>query len=121
MFSWISRHYKKFVTGIIFLLFLCHGYFEKYSITRIREFFIDFNPINIYANTPYFMKNLNTEKTPEDAPLGFSRETIYTAYQSCGPAATSALPASLPSYFLKFLMNLAARSFAFSSHSAASA
>ena len=33
-----------------------------------------------------------------------------------GPAATSALPASLPSYFLKFLMKRAARSLAFSSH-----
>ena len=38
---------------------------------------------------------------------------------SFGPAATSALPASLPSYFLKFLMKRAARSLAFSSHSAA--
>ena len=34
-----------------------------------------------------------------------------------GPAATRALPASLPSYFLKFLMKRAARSLAFSSHS----
>ena len=40
---------------------------------------------------------------------------------SCGPAATSALPASLLVYLSKFLMNLPARSFAFSSHSAASA
>ena len=36
---------------------------------------------------------------------------------SLGPAATRALPASLPSYFLKFLMKRAARSLAFSSHS----
>ena len=35
---------------------------------------------------------------------------------SCGPAATSALPASLVVYFAKFLMKRAARSFAFSSH-----
>lgn len=34
-----------------------------------------------------------------------------------GPAATRALPASLPSYFLKFLMNIPARFLAFSSHS----
>ena len=40
---------------------------------------------------------------------------------SCGPAATSALPASFPSYLAKFLTNLCARSFAFSSHSEASA
>ena len=33
-----------------------------------------------------------------------------------GPAATRALPASLPSYLAKFLMKRAARSFAFSSH-----
>ncbi len=36
-------------------------------------------------------------------------------------AATKALPASFPSYLAKFLTNLAARSFAFSSHSEASA
>lgn len=40
---------------------------------------------------------------------------------SCGPAFTSALPASLTSYFVKFLMNRAERSFAFSSHWEASA
>lgn len=33
-----------------------------------------------------------------------------------GPAATRALPASLPSYFLKFLMKRPAKSLAFSSH-----
>ena len=38
-----------------------------------------------------------------------------------GPAATRALPASLPSYFLKFLMKRAAKSSAFLFHSAASA
>src|SRR5699024_4298159 len=42
-------------------------------------------------------------------------------FYSCGPAATRALPSSLLSYFLKFLINLAARSFAFASHSEASA
>ena len=40
---------------------------------------------------------------------------------ACGPAATSALPAAFPSYLAKFLTNLAARSLAFVSHSAASA
>ena len=44
-----------------------------------------------------------------------------STYYSFGPAATSALPASLPSYFLKFLMKRAARSSAFLFHSAASA
>ena len=38
-----------------------------------------------------------------------------------GPALTSALPAALPSYFAKFFVNLAARSFAFFSHRDASA
>lgn len=37
-----------------------------------------------------------------------------------GPAETSALPASLPSYFAKFFINLSARSFAFSSQTAGS-
>ena len=40
---------------------------------------------------------------------------------SCGPAATSALPASLVSYFLKLLMKRSARSCALASHSAGSA
>ena len=40
---------------------------------------------------------------------------------SFGPAATRALPASLLVYLSKFLMNLPARSLAFSSHSDASA
>src|SRR5699024_1206991 len=40
---------------------------------------------------------------------------------SCEHAATSAFTSSLLSYFLKFLTNLAARSFAFVSHSEASA
>ena len=42
-------------------------------------------------------------------------------YYSCGPADTSALPASLLSYFAKFLMKRPARSFALVSHSEASA
>ena len=45
---------------------------------------------------------------------------LVKAY-SCGPAATSALPASLSSYFAKFFTKRSARSFAFSSHSAGSA
>ena len=40
---------------------------------------------------------------------------------SWGPALTRALPAGLEVYFTKFLLNLEARSLAFSSHSAASA
>ena len=40
---------------------------------------------------------------------------------SWGPAETRALPCSLPSYFLKFLMKRLARSLAFSSHWEASA
>ena len=43
------------------------------------------------------------------------------SYYACGPAATSAFPSSLLSYFLKFLTNLAARSSALASHSEASA
>ena len=44
---------------------------------------------------------------------------IYTILDySCGPAATRALPASLPSYLAKFLMKREAKSLAFSSHSA---
>ncbi len=42
-------------------------------------------------------------------------------FQICGPAATSAFPASLLSYFLKFFTKRLARSFAFSSHWEASA
>ena len=42
-----------------------------------------------------------------------------SAIYSFGPAATSAFPASLPVYLPKFLINLPARSFAFSSHSEA--
>ena len=42
-------------------------------------------------------------------------------YSAFGPAATRALPASLPSYLTKFLTKREARSFAFSSHWEASA
>ena len=42
-------------------------------------------------------------------------------YSTTGPAATRALPASFPVYFTKFFTKRDARSFAFSSHSAASA
>ena len=45
--------------------------------------------------------------------------TDDSAIYSFGPAATSAFPASLPVYLPKFLINLPARSFAFSSHSEA--
>ena len=59
-------------------------------------------------------------KTP---PHSFSRGggEWFSADYSCGPAATRALPASLPSYLAKFLMNLEARSCAFLSHSEGSA
>ncbi len=46
---------------------------------------------------------------------------VCAAVYSFGPAVTSALPASLPSYLAKFLMKRPARSFAFSSHAEASA
>lgn len=50
------------------------------------------------------------------------QRSLWSVYSyNCGPAATRALPASFPSYFAKFLINLCARSFAFSSHSEASA
>ena len=49
-----------------------------------------------------------------DAPILF----IGWFFYSFGPAATRALPASLPSYLAKFLMKRPARSLAFSSHSA---
>ena len=42
-------------------------------------------------------------------------------FSTVGPAETSAFPASFPVYFTKFLLNLSARSFAFVSHSEASA
>lgn len=48
----------------------------------------------------------------------FSLMNDFAIY-SFGPAATSAFPASLPVYLPKFLINLPARSFAFSSHSEA--
>ena len=44
-----------------------------------------------------------------------------TKYYNCGPAETSALPASFVVYLTKFFWNLAARSFAFVSHSVGSA
>ena len=40
---------------------------------------------------------------------------------NCGPASTNAFPASFVVYLAKFLMKRPARSFAFTSHSAASA
>ena len=46
---------------------------------------------------------------------------IFIVYYNCGPAETSALPASFPSYLAKFLMNLPAKSLALTSHSEASA
>ncbi len=46
---------------------------------------------------------------------------LFVLIYSWGPAETSALPASLPSYFAKFLMKRSARSFALVSHSEASA
>ena len=42
-------------------------------------------------------------------------------YSALGPAATNALPASLPVYLVKFLTKRFARSFALASHSATSA
>jgi len=45
---------------------------------------------------------------------------IFYSY-NCGPAFTSALPASLPSYLAKFLMKRPAKSLALTSHSEASA
>ena len=60
------------------------------------------------------------KKTPGLMNTPGSFYSLYSFY-NCGPADTSAFPASFPSYFAKFLMNLPARSFAFSSHSEASA
>ena len=51
---------------------------------------------------------------PSGAFLGFLNYSL-------GPASTRALPASLPVYLTKFLMNRPARSSAFFSHSATSA
>ncbi len=45
----------------------------------------------------------------------------YVYYYNFGPAATRFLPASLPVNLAKFLMKRPAKSFAFSSHCAASA
>lgn len=55
--------------------------------------------------------------------LSFIQRQVASGPKSynLGPAATRALPASLPSYFLKFLMKRPARSSAFLFHSAASA
>ena len=48
-------------------------------------------------------------------------ERFLTAYSALGPAATSALPASLPVYLTKFFWNRPARSRALVSHSLTSA
>ena len=59
-------------------------------------------------------------KNPAGTLFGFIQNTALR-HQALGPAATSALPASLPSYLTKFLIKRAARSCAFFSHSATSA
>ena len=51
----------------------------------------------------------------------FQITAFCTMNYSCGPADTSAFPASLLSYLAKFLMKRPARSFALASHSEASA
>ena len=53
--------------------------------------------------------------------LDFHLTALCRFAYALGPASTRALPASLPVYFLKFFSKREARSFAFASHSAASA
>lgn len=78
----------------------------------------------------YFSKRLFLFDLHQKAPLNIQRCLLMhdndnlsiilhtPSFYNLGPAATRALPASLPSYFLKFLMKRPARSLAFSSHSA---
>ena len=56
-----------------------------------------------------------------DILYGVQKKNAGIRAYSWGPAETRALPCSLPSYFLKFLMKRPARSLAFSSHWEASA
>ncbi len=90
---------------------------EKVHVTLNN---ITWTYINLH-DPPHLMLYLEERTSSSDIcfSLKYHRKTAFD--QSLGPAATSALPASLVSYFLKFLMNLPARSFAFSSHSEASA
>lgn len=87
-----------------------------------------------FTNKTLFTKHSKTSisqknSLPADNDLSTERLSFFTSYQmrrfnyssTCGPADTRAFPASFPSYFLKLLMNLCARSFAFVSHSEASA
>ena len=61
------------------------------------------------------------EKSPAEEPLPGIVGFIQLSNYSWGPAATRALPSSLPVYLVKFLMKRADRSFAFSSQIAGSA
>ena len=74
-------------------------------------------PQNLKTSQPH---NLKTSKTNESLSPnetgGLAILMLTIKSYSCGPAATSALPASLVVYFAKFLMKRAARSLAFSSH-----
>ena len=63
--------------------------------------------------TPRFIQKMSSAEA----------EDIFVSYwdYSLGPASTRALPASLPVYLTKFLMNRPARSLALVSHSDTSA
>ena len=63
----------------------------------------------------------HTKKAGRGIPRSAFLKCAIMYYSMTGPAATRALPASLVSYFLKFLMKRPARSLAFSSQTDASA
>ena len=63
----------------------------------------------------------HTKKADREIPRSAFLKCVILYYSTTGPAATRALPASLVSYFLKFLMKRPARSLAFSSQIDASA
>ena len=63
----------------------------------------------------------STKKAGRGIPRSAFLKCVILYYSTTGPAATRALPASLFSYFLKFLTKRPARSLAFSSQTDASA
>ena len=103
---------------------------EEYKNLSIKEFT---EAAKVYDSG--HAKNRNSLRRCLCSPAGKQKKTCslagtrpFIAYLSIrqsayswGPAETRALPCSLPSYFLKFLMKRLARSLAFSSHWEASA
>jgi len=76
---------------------------------EIPEYFVYFG---------IFIQHSWSKRSGQIAKEAFLEVLIYYSW---GPAATRALPSSLPVYLVKFLMKRADRSFAFSSQMEASA